>query len=278
MSNRTERLALCALGGKNEQWIRIVLPRAQAGNVCFEAVSEPPFEACGFALVDCQSPESLAAHREAQAANPRLLSLWVSDDGEQGGAGPKLARRALMFRLAPLLAEIAAGASPSAPQTPAGLATPDAPANSPLPGAPDRRLSALVVDDSLTVRLQLSAVLERIGLKTTVAATAEEAELILGRQPFDLVFLDVVLPGRDGYSVCKSLRKNGATRDLVILMLTSRGAPFDRARGALAGCDLYLTKPVQLAEVYDAVDRAVMKAFKQDRAAVLSRGYKPLSA
>lgn len=278
MADRTVRLALCSLGAKNEQWIRIVLPRAQAAGMTVQAVACEPFTDCDLALVDCESPESLATHAEVRAANRQVLSLWISSTGHQGGEGPRIARRALMFRLAPVLTELLA-ARPSVGVAPLASAAPPSlrggSLGATLSGTMERRLEALVVDDSLTVRTQLAAVLERFGLRTTLAATAEEAEETLARRSFDLVFLDVVLPGRDGYSVCKALRKDPQTRDLVILMLTSRSAPFDRARGALAGCDLYLTKPVELAEVYAAVDRAVMKVFHQDRAAVLSRGYKP---
>jgi two-component system, cell cycle response regulator len=61
------------------------------------------------------------------------------------------------------------------------------------------------------------------------------------------------------------------------VMLTSRSSPFDRARGALAGCDTYLTKPIDLKSFYRAVDKVLLKAFKDDRALMTERGYKLLA-
>ena len=59
------------------------------------------------------------------------------------------------------------------------------------------------------------------------------------------MFLDVVLPGIDGYQVCKLIKGNKqAIKRTAVVMLTSRASPFDRLRGSLSGCDAYLTKPV----------------------------------
>lgn len=62
---------------------------------------------------------------------------------------------------------------------------------------------------------------------------------------YDLIFLDVVLPGIDGYQLCKSLKRGKDKKKTPVIMLTSKSSPFDRVKGALAGCDAYLTKPVK---------------------------------
>ena len=59
-----------------------------------------------------------------------------------------------------------------------------------------------------------------------------------------------------------------------VLMLTSRSSPFDRARGALSGCDSYLTKPITWDTFSQAVDKALMKSFRNDRAQMIARGYR----
>jgi two-component system, cell cycle response regulator len=134
-------------------------------------------------------------------------------------------------------------------------------------------ISALIVDDSVTVRNQLQAALQKAGVSADLASTGQQALLMLSKQTYDLIFLDVVMPGDDGYVVCKTIRKIPGNKQTQIMMLTSRSSPFDRARGALAGCDMYLIKPIDLKTFYAAVDRTIMKVCKNDRKVAASRGY-----
>jgi two-component system cell cycle response regulator len=113
--------------------------------------------------------------------------------------------------------------------------------------------SVLVVDDNATVRKFMEAKLAPFGFSTDFAETGEEAVGLTGTKEYTCVFLDVVLPGIDGYQVCKLIKSNKqAVKRTAVVMLTSRSSPFDKLRGSLAGCDEYLTKPVdenQLLEV-----------------------------
>jgi twitching motility two-component system response regulator PilG len=123
------------------------------------------------------------------------------------------------------------------------------------PGAEAHRRSrhaALVVDDSVTVRAQLQVLLQNAGVSVDAAETGEQALHYLAQNHYDIVFLDVVLPGADGYQLCKTIKKNKQLRETPVVMLTSKSSPFDRVRGSLAGCDTYLTKPVDL-ETFRAV-------------------------
>ena len=90
----------------------------------------------------------------------------------------------------------------------------------------------------------------------------------------NLAFLDVVMPGTDGYELCRKIKHNSYTRLMPVLMLTSRSSPFDRARGALSGCDSYLTKPITWDTFSQSVDKALMKSFRNDRAQMIARGYR----
>lgn len=274
------RLALCALGARSEAWIKIVLPRAGGEGIVMQAVMGPDFGVCDAAIVDFDEPESLSAFWDLRQQNPRIPAIFVTEAGTDGFGPHRLARRTLIFRLPIVLAQLA-GIRPTAPSP---LATrPVELTGSDLAGlfAPTRSralpqpLQTLVVDDSLAVRTQLVAALEALGFQVEGAGTAEEMKAFEPLSRFDIVFLDVVLPGRDGYLICRDLRADPQTDHLPIVMLTSRNAPFDRARGALAGCDLYLTKPVKPSEFHQAVEKALMKALKNDRAAALARGYKP---
>lgn len=136
-----------------------------------------------------------------------------------------------------------------------------------------RPITALIVDDSVTVRNQLQAALQKAGISADLASTGQQGLLLLSKQTYDLIFLDVVMPGDDGYAVCKAIRKLPSSRYSQVMMLTSRSSPFDRARGALAGCDMYLIKPIDLKSFYAAVDRTIMKVCKNDRSVAASRGY-----
>ncbi|MCC7221462.1 MAG: response regulator [Candidatus Contendobacter sp.] len=105
--------------------------------------------------------------------------------------------------------------------------------------------TALVVDDSSTIRKQIELELKLFSIQVDTAESGEQAFNLLAQKSYDIVFLDVVMPGVDGYQVCKTIKKDKATKKMPVIMLTSKSSPFDRIKGALAGCDTYLTKPVK---------------------------------
>ena len=105
--------------------------------------------------------------------------------------------------------------------------------------------TVLVVDDNATVRMFMQAKLAPYGFEVDFAETGEQAVGLTGSREYTCVFLDVVLPGIDGYQVCKLIKGNKqAIKKTAVVMLTSRSSPFDKLRGSLAGCDEYLTKPL----------------------------------
>lgn len=116
-------------------------------------------------------------------------------------------------------------------------------------------LRALVVDDSPTVCKQLELELRNFNIQADIAETAEQGLELLDTTRYDIIFLDVILPGTDGYQACKEIRKNPKTKRTPVIMLTSRSSPFDRVRGSLAGCSAYLTKPVDYAMFCDTVEK-----------------------
>ncbi|MDE2117779.1 MAG: response regulator [Betaproteobacteria bacterium] len=103
----------------------------------------------------------------------------------------------------------------------------------------------LVVDDSLAVRKFMEAKLAPFGFNVDYAESGERAIGLTGEKQYTCVFLDVILPGVDGYQVCKMIKSmKSETKRTAVVMLTSKSSPFDRIRGTMAGCDAYLTKPV----------------------------------
>ena len=106
-------------------------------------------------------------------------------------------------------------------------------------------IKAMVVDDSQPVRKQLEIQLKMLGVSVELAENGEQAiELSKGNE-YDIIFLDVVMPGIDGYKVCKFLKQNDRSKSTPVIMLTGKSSPFDKVKGSLSGCDTYLTKPLQ---------------------------------
>ena len=105
----------------------------------------------------------------------------------------------------------------------------------------------LVVDDDKNIRRFLCAVLSNAGYRPFGAACAEDALKIMEEKRIDLIVLDVMMPGMDGYEFTKLLRD--CRSDLPILMLTARQLPEDLKKGFLAGTDDYMTKTVNEEEL-----------------------------
>jgi two-component system, OmpR family, phosphate regulon response regulator PhoB len=130
----------------------------------------------------------------------------------------------------------------------------------------------LVVEDEAAladlIRYNLAA--ER--LRVTVAGSAEDAELLVSEDAFDLVVLDWMLPGMSGLEFCRRLRKGEATRTLPIIMLTARGEETDRVRGLSTGADDYVVKPFSVPEILARVKALLRRAAPQRVADTLQGG------
>ena len=162
-----------------------------------------------------------------------------------------------------------------APVSPAASVTPAAPAAA--PAAPAARAAraaappapivpeiiadmpaadwALVVDDNLTVREFMRSKLAPFNFNVDYAESGEQAVGLTGNRRYACVFLDVVMPGIDGYQVCKLIKSKKSQGKTHVVMLTSKGSPFDKIRGAMAGCDAYLTKPVDEEKLLETIVR-----------------------
>jgi twitching motility two-component system response regulator PilG len=105
--------------------------------------------------------------------------------------------------------------------------------------------SVLVVDDSLPVRIQLNMALQDYANNIDLAESGEKALELLKDNRYDMIFLDAILPGVDGYEICKTIKEDDATRSTPVVMLTGNSSATDQAKGELAGCDSYLIKPVK---------------------------------
>ena len=106
---------------------------------------------------------------------------------------------------------------------------------------------ALVVDDSIAIQKSIELNLAALS-QITVIDFADSGELALEKAEatrYDLIFLDVMMPGIDGYETCTRLRKKPEYKKTPIIMVSGKTSPLDEVKGVMAGCTTYLTKPVQ---------------------------------
>jgi len=112
----------------------------------------------------------------------------------------------------------------------------------------------LAVDDDSTALGALRQILAQKGYEVTTAGNGEDALAILSADAtFNLVILDVAMPGMSGYDVCRSLRQDPRTQDTPVIFLTAKGLLMDMAEGEDAGSDLYLIKPVLATKLLNMV-------------------------
>lgn len=113
----------------------------------------------------------------------------------------------------------------------------------------------LIVEDDLAIHHMLSEILSENGFSVSATTSAVEMDRALRREEVDLVVLDVMLPGEDGFSICGRLR---ASSNLPILMLTALGEDVDRIVGLEIGADDYVTKPFNSRELVARI-RALLR-------------------
>src|SRR5215472_5511321 len=125
-----------------------------------------------------------------------------------------------------------------------------------------RQLRILVVEDETKVARALREGLQREKYEVVVAPTGEEGFFLVNAYEFDLVILDLMLPGRDGLQVLSTLRKRGLQTP--VLILTARDAIEDRVKGLDSGADDYLVKPFAFPELLARV-RALLRRGRTDQ-------------
>ena len=131
---------------------------------------------------------------------------------------------------------------------------------------PDSHL--LIVDDDERIRTLLQKFLIRNGFLVSAARDSAHARRILSGLDFDLIILDVMMPGEDGVSLTKEVRKNS---DTPILLLTAKGETQDRILGLEAGADDYLAKPFEPKELLLRLNAILRRVPAQDEAAPLPK-------
>ncbi|MDF1551497.1 MAG: response regulator [Deferrisomatales bacterium] len=111
----------------------------------------------------------------------------------------------------------------------------------------------LVVDDEPNILLSLEYILEQEGYEVRVARDGEEALTVAAEVSPDLILLDVAMPRKDGYEVCRALREHARFQTVKIVMLTAKGQPLERKKGLEVGADVYVTKPFSAEDLLDKI-------------------------
>ncbi len=107
----------------------------------------------------------------------------------------------------------------------------------------------LVVEDSLTEANYLSELLKDQGFKIVNVTTAEAGSKIVEEKEINLIFLDVVLPGKSGFEFCRALKNNEQTKNIPVIICSSKNTEIDKKWGLKQGASAYLTKPVDKQEL-----------------------------
>ncbi|HEY9877182.1 MAG TPA: response regulator [Leptolyngbyaceae cyanobacterium] len=117
--------------------------------------------------------------------------------------------------------------------------------------------TALIVEDSLTDKEVLSLCLKSCGINVLTAQSAEEAFDQVKNHEFDIIILDVVLPDRSGFEICRELKEADETRRIPVIMCSTKGSEMDKFWGMKQGADGYLAKPINQEELAQMVKQLV---------------------
>ena len=140
-----------------------------------------------------------------------------------------------------------------------------------MPSAPALRPNVLVVEDEANIRELVCLHLDLEGVASEQAADGRAGLELARSKKFDLVILDLMLPGLDGVTVCKAIRRDSLNADTPILMLTARREESDKVVGLDSGADDYLTKPFGVRELMARVRALIRRSSTAHAQGDLSR-------
>jgi CheY-like chemotaxis protein len=211
--------------------------------------------------------ESLLERSASESLGP--VPMWRRKAISRAAAAPVETTEGVFTRAGTLPAP----QRPSPPSPP----LPPSPRPQPSPPSPPSPPRALIVDDSPIAQRYLEIRLLRWGLVVDRAETSAAAQQLMLRHSYDLVFLDIELgPASelDGLALCRQIKQSVAAVNVTVVMVSAHHSELDRVRGALAGCDAYLGKPLDQAELDELLLRqglssptVVRKKYKRATAA-----------
>lgn len=127
----------------------------------------------------------------------------------------------------------------------------------------------LVVDDSEVMQktLELELLKSPVPLNVDFADNGEKALEKIATKKYDFIFLDIMMPGIDGFETCTRIRKMASMKKTPIIMLTSKASPLDEVKGVISGCTTYLTKPYDHDDFQKMLERIMrwLKEFNENK-------------
>ena len=111
----------------------------------------------------------------------------------------------------------------------------------------------LIADDEPNIVTALEFLLERAGYEVRTARNGDEALAAMAQDPPDLVLLDIMMPVKSGYEVCKRIRDQPEWRKVKVVMLSAKGRDAEVTKGLAMGADLYVTKPFSTRELLSQI-------------------------
>jgi twitching motility two-component system response regulator PilG len=246
-SDNTYAVVIFGIPEFEREQVERIFSLSESRDNIYRIVDDAQNHTAVIALVDKSDENAASEYERFHSERPDFPTVLIAN-GKNPGVDywvkrPFTAMR-MLGALDKLVEERLAGAGRPKPQ-----AAPSKAAHEPAAPAVEAGVyKALVVDDSLPVRKQVSVALRRAGITAEFAEDAESALQLIETRNYDILFLDVVLPGKDGYEICKAVKRDKDKKHMPVVMLTGKSSPFDKVKGKLSGCDAYLTKPVSLNE------------------------------
>jgi DNA-binding response OmpR family regulator len=117
--------------------------------------------------------------------------------------------------------------------------------------------TVLVVEDSKTEQDFMNRTLTQAGLKVVLVSDVDNAHGKMASSKPDIIFLDVILPGQSGFEFCRELKLNPETKNIPVIICSTKGTEVDRTWGTMLGADAYLAKPIDPEELRNTVDRFI---------------------
>lgn len=221
------KLSYIGLTDNEVRVLRSIFTLAPQLSENFSLTSPTDLEDVDMFLVDADDSEAIAQWQQIKRANNLAKSLMLSSQGESAEGDVTLQRPIRVQKLIAALDDIIQEHT----QTNHSALISEA------------EVCVLIVDDSYPVRKYMEHKLSELvqePLQMSFARSGEEAIDKVNERNYDIIFLDVMMEGVDGYKVCKAIK---AAKKAYIVMLTSKKSPFDKVRGTMSGCDAYVTKP-----------------------------------
>lgn len=240
-------VAIFGISDYERALVERILALSVSRDYVYQTVEDAQNHTAEIALVDRAEADSTGQFERFHAQRQDFPTVIIGDEKESENdyrvKRPFTATR-MLGALDRLVEDRLRGANRTQPVVPASKVG----STATTPTAAAGNYKALVIDNSLPARKQVGVALRRAGITAEFAEDGESALKLIEAENYDILFLNVVLPGKDGYEVCKAIKKDKDKKHIPVVMLTGKSSSRDKLKGKLSGCDAYLTKPVSLKE------------------------------